>query len=117
MAQGHLAVLLFRGGSRGGVTWTLGGHYLASTGYKTDNGLHFLYMRDPGGRRNDGWFCYETKMKGLIAAAWTCSFSAKSSIGPTKKKEKTHYKGSYPTATVSKNTGTVKNIKKSDSLE
>ena len=68
MAKGHMAVILFRGGTRGGVTWTTGGHFLAATGYKVENGKHYLYMRDPGGRDHDGWYCYETTMRGLIPA-------------------------------------------------
>lgn len=66
------AIILFRGGTRGGVTWTSGGHYLAATAYKKKNGKHYLYMRDPGSRRNDGWHCYETTMRGLIKVLWTC---------------------------------------------
>ena len=68
MAKGHMAVILFRGGTRGGITWTTGGHFLAATGYKVENGKHYLYMRDPGGRDHDGWYCYETTMRGLIPA-------------------------------------------------
>lgn len=73
MAKGNrYAIILFRGGTRGGVTWTSGGHYLAASAYKKKNGKHYLYMRDPGSRRNDGWHCYETTMRGLIKVLWTC---------------------------------------------
>lgn len=73
MAKGNrYAVILFRGGTKGGVTWTTGGHYLAATAYKVKNGKHYLYMRDPGARKHDGWHCYETTMKGLIKVLWTC---------------------------------------------
>lgn len=71
--SGRKAVILFLGGSRGGVTWTTGGHYVAATNYKIVNGKHYLYTRDPNGyRKNDGWHCYETTMKGLIYILWTC---------------------------------------------
>lgn len=65
-------VILFRKGSRGGVTWTSGGHYVAFTDYKVEKGKHYLYTRDSGSRKNDGWHCYETQMSGLIPAIWTC---------------------------------------------
>ena len=108
MAKGYLAVMLFRGGTKGGVTWTLGGHYLATTGYKAENGKHYLFMRDPGGRNHDGWFCYETQMRGLVAAIWTCTYDA-SQVDVPKPKTKGTYTGSYPSATISKNTGTKNN--------
>ncbi len=78
MAKGkRRAILLFRGGSRNGVTWTTGGHFVAVSGYKVVNGKHYLYTLDPGFRHNDGWHCYETTMKGLIVACWTCYLPAK----------------------------------------
>lgn len=70
--DGYCAVFLFRGGTRGGVTWTTSGHYLAVSDYKVVNGKHYFYMRDPGQRKHDGWYCYETKMLGLIVEVWTC---------------------------------------------
>lgn len=85
MAKGNrYAIILFRGGTKGGVTWTTGGHYLAATDYKVKSGKHYLYMRDPGLRRHDGWYCYETKMKGLIKVLWTCYLPATTSKATTK---------------------------------
>lgn len=78
------AVILFGAGSRGGITWTSGGHYVPATMYKKKNGKHYLYTRDPGGRNNDGWHCYETQMKGLIKCIWTCRL-------------KKGYSGTFPT--------------------
>lgn len=63
-------VLLFRAGTRGGVTWTSGGHYVAFLDYKMQNGKHYFYTKDSGGRKNDGWHCYETTMKGLLPQMW-----------------------------------------------
>ena len=111
MAKGYIAVLLFRGGTKGGVTWTLGGHYLAATDYKVKNGKHYLYMRDPGGRDHDGWYSYEDKMRGLIAAIWVCTYDGNQVVN-TQPEKKTTYNGSYPTATVAKNTGTKDNARK-----
>lgn len=115
MSKGYMAVMLFLGGSRGGVTWTLGGHFLAATSYKYENGKHYLYMRDPGGRDHDGWYCYETTMKGLVYKVWTCTASGATPVTTTSEKKstvKTTYKGKYPTNTISKNTGTKENKKR-----
>lgn len=67
---GRAGILLFRAGSRGGVTWTSGGHYVAFLKYKYENGKHYFYTKDSGGRKNDGWHCYETTMKGLLPQIW-----------------------------------------------
>lgn len=66
-----MGILLFIKGTRGGITWTMGGHYVAFTGYKVENGKHYFYTKDSGGRKNTGWFCYETQMKGLIYKVWS----------------------------------------------
>ena len=70
MAKGYVGVFLFRSGKRGGVTWTSSGHYIAVTGYKYENGKHYVYTRDSGGRNHTGWYPYETTMKGLIPKIW-----------------------------------------------
>ena len=70
--DGYCAVFLFDSGSKGGVTWTTSGHFLACTDYKVKDGKHYFYMRDPGQRKHDGWYCYEKTMKGLILEIWTC---------------------------------------------
>lgn len=62
-------VILFKAGTRGSVTWTGCGHYVAFVDYKVKNGKHYFKMKDSG-RWNDGWFCYETTMRGLIP--WMC---------------------------------------------
>lgn len=74
MAKGNrMGVILFKAGTRGGVTWTMGGHFMAVSGYKEAGGKHWLYMHDSGSRRHDGWYCYEDHMKGLCAAVWSCT--------------------------------------------
>lgn len=70
LKKGYCAVFLMSSGSRGGVTWTTSGHFIAVTGYKYQNKKHYFYTRDPGFRNHDGWFCYETQMKGLIPQVW-----------------------------------------------
>ena len=69
---GRCGILLMTKGTRGGVTWTTGGHFLACSGHKVSNGKNYLYMHDPGGRKHDGWYCYETTMKGLVRQVWSC---------------------------------------------
>ena len=63
-------VLLFRKGVKGGVRWTSGGHYVAFLNYKVQNGKHYFYTKDSGGRHHDGWYCYETTMSGLLPQIW-----------------------------------------------
>lgn len=84
---GRRAELLFTGGSRGGVTWTAWGHYVAVSGYKVKNGKHYLYTHDSGPRGNDGWHCYETTMKGLVYKCWTCYLPSDEKKTDTKKTE------------------------------
>lgn len=87
MAKGYVGVFLFRGGTRGGITWTNAGHYLSVQGYKVTNGKHYLKMMDSGGRDHDGWYCYETQMCGLIPQIWLCKVSAS---------EPKSYDGTFP---------------------
>ena len=71
LSKGNRAgVLLFKAGSRGGVTWTSGGHYVAFLDYKVKNGKHYFYTKDSGGRCNDGWHCYADTMRGLLPQIW-----------------------------------------------
>jgi hypothetical protein len=70
MKKGYVGIFLFRKGKRNGVTWTSSGHYIAVTDYKYQNGKHYVYTRDSGGRNHTGWYAYETTMKGLIPEIW-----------------------------------------------
>lgn len=63
-------ILLLKKGTRGGVTWTSSGHYVAFLDYKVQNGKHYFYTKDSGSRNNDGWHCYETTMRGLLPKIW-----------------------------------------------
>lgn len=106
-----LGVILFRSGTRGGVTWTSGGHYVAFTDYKVQNGKHYFYCKDSGGRHHDGWYCYETTMKGLIPQIWSATAPDNLFIDGTPK-EKVAYKGKYPVEVVSPKTGSKTNVKR-----
>lgn len=78
-------ILLFRGGSRGGVTWTSGGHYVAFLDYKVKNGKHYFYTKDSGSRKHDGWYCYETTMMGLLPQMWIVELPKKTATSTTTK--------------------------------
>lgn len=95
--NGRRGIILFGKGTRGGVTWTTGGHFLAVSGHKVSNGKNYLYMHDPGGRRHDGWYCYETTMKGLVKQVWSCYIKNESSI-----KKETAKTPVYPTVDLKK---------------
>lgn len=66
-----MGILLFTRGTKGGITWTTGGHYVAFVDYKVTNGKHYFYTKDSGGRKHTGWYCYETQMKGLVYKVWS----------------------------------------------
>lgn len=88
--KGAVGIMAFRAGTRGGKTWTTVGHFVACSDYRYKNGEKQLYIRDPGGRKNDGWHSYERHMKGLVSAVWVGVPKAKPvpKVTPKKKKEK-----------------------------
>ena len=94
-AEGYVGVFLFGAGSRGGVTWTTSGHYIAVTGYKVVNKKHYFKTFDSGGRKHDGFFCYETQMRGLIPRIWLCKVAIPKVSKPT-----SQYKGEIPKPTL-----------------
>ena len=96
-SKGYVGVFLFRAGSRGGVCWTTSGHYVAVTGYKHTNGKHYFRTFDSGGRKHDGWYCYETQMKGLIPRIWLCKVVQTKVAKPSGK-----YSGVIPSPTLKK---------------
>ena len=67
----RIGVILFRSG-RGpnGTVWTASGHYVAFTDYKVQNGKHYFYTKDSGGRNHDGWYTYENSMRGTVYQMW-----------------------------------------------
>jgi len=108
-SKGYVGVFLFRAGTKGGVRWTSDGHYVAVIGYKHKNGKHYFKTFDSGGRKHDGWYCYETTMKCLIPRIWLCKVAPQKIAKPTGK-----YSGTIPAPTIksgSKGTS-VKNLQK-----
>ena len=105
MSKGYVGVFLFRKGSKGGITWTTSGHYIAVTDYKIQNGKHYIYTRDSGGRNHTGWYCYETQMKGLIPKIWLGSMPttiSKPTSTPAQSTSGKIYTGTFPTKTIKK---------------
>lgn len=94
-SKGYVGVFLFRKGTKGGVTWTTSGHYVAITGYKYQNKKHYFRTFDSGGRKHDGWYCYETQMKGLIPRIWLCKIPTPKPAKPLPKPKPT-YTGKLP---------------------
>ena len=68
----RIGIFLFKSGRGGsaGVTWTGCGHYVAFISYKYENGKHWFYCKDSGGRKHDGWYSYEGSMKGVVYKMW-----------------------------------------------
>lgn len=76
----RIGIILFYGGyskkkkkwykTPDGTVWTTDGHYIAFTDYKVTNGQHWFYLKDSGGRKHDGWYCYEKSMKGCVGQLW-----------------------------------------------
>lgn len=118
LSKGYCADFLFRSGSRGGITWTSSGHYVAVTDYKYKNNKHYLYTRDSGGRNHTGWYCYETQMKGLIPKVWVGKAVPKTTTKPTTtpkpKKPTAKYSGviAQPTIKINSKGDNVKNLQK-----
>lgn len=78
--RGYKAVFLMKAGKRGGVVWTTSGHFICVSAYKHEDGKHWFWTRDPGGRGNNGWHSYEGTMKNLIAKVWVCKVPEKKAI-------------------------------------
>ena len=67
----RMGIILFNSNKApNGTRWTAGGHYVAFVSYKVENGKHYLYTKDSGGRNHTGWYTYENSMKGCISQMW-----------------------------------------------
>lgn len=84
----RIGVILFKGGKGpNGTVWTAGGHYIAFTDYYINNGKHYFYMKDSGGRNHDGWYTYENSMKGTVYQMWIVERKKEESPKEEPKKE------------------------------
>lgn len=101
--KNRIGIILFSAGTGpDGTLWTSGGHYIAFTNYKYENGKHYLYMKDSGDRKHDGWYAYETSMKGRVPQVWTCTVPPEPKPEPTPTPTKKGYTGPFPSIHVTK---------------
>ena len=107
----RIGVILFNSRKApNGTRWTTCGHYVAFTDYKLQNGKHYFYCKDSGGRDHDGWFTYENSMRNCVAKLWIVERIgeqakpkvAASLVTTTAYKPTTEYKGSLPKKSVKK---------------
>lgn len=110
-------ILLFKGGTKGGITWTSSGHYVAFLDYKYENGKHYFYTKDSGSRKNDGWHCYETQMKGLIKQIWVVEMPAKVSYYKKCKANETSFVDGLKYIGVSSGKATRKKIASANGID
>ena len=85
-----------------GTRWTSGGHYVAFTSYKKVDGKHKLYCKDSGPRHHDGWYTYETSMKGCVRQMWIVERIGEQVKTPKPYKIPGPYSGKLPEKTVKK---------------
>lgn len=79
----RIGIILFYGGyskrkkkwyrTPDGTVWTGSGHYIFFGDYKVVDGKHWFNLKDSGGRKHDGWYCYEKSMKGCVGQLWIAS--------------------------------------------
>ena len=102
LAKGNRVAVYLMGSRLAGskkVRWTSSGHFVCSTGYKYENGKHYVYVKDSYSNSNlrNGWITYEDNMKGDILKVWSAVLPAKALYTPTKA-----YTGKLPSKTVKK---------------
>lgn len=76
LAKGNrVAVFLMgtRAGGTKGVHWTSCGHFICATGYKYEDGKHYLNVKDSNSTSTlrNGWITYEENMKGDVLKVWS----------------------------------------------
>lgn len=95
-----------------GTYWTSSGHYVMFYKYAYENGKHYFWIKDSGGRNHDGKFCYETSIKGALPQLWIVE---KISPKATSYRPSTTYTAALPTKAVKKGTkngGQVKRVQR-----
>lgn len=102
LAKGDRVAIYLMGSKRGGskrVHWTSGGHFVCSVGYKYQNGLHFVYIKDSYSNSSlrNGWLSYEEAMKGDVLRVWSGKLKT---VSATDYRPTTPYTGTLPTKTV-----------------
>lgn len=80
LEKGSRVAVYLMGSRKGGskkVVWTSGGHIVCSVGYKVENGLHKVYMKDSYSNSSlrNGWISYEENMAGDVLKVWVGKLS------------------------------------------
>lgn len=106
LAKGNRVAIYLMGSRKGGskgVKWTSGGHFVCSTGYKYENGKHYVYVKDSYSNSSlrNGWISYEENMKGDVLKVWSGKLNGTlygETATPTKTPtpKKGTYTGAYP---------------------
>ena len=76
LKKGNRIAILLMGSRLGGskkVKWTGSGHFIAITGYKEQNGKHYVYVKDSASESSlrNGWITYEENIKGACLKCWS----------------------------------------------
>lgn len=68
----RVGIILFdKGYAPDGTLWTSARHFIAFNQYQYVDGKHKMFMKDSGGRDHDGFYSYETSMRGCLYLMWT----------------------------------------------
>lgn len=82
LAKGNRVAVYLMGSRKGGskgVKWTSSGHFVCSTGYKYENGKHWVYVKDSYSNSSlrNGWISYEDNMKYAVLKVWSGKLPSK----------------------------------------
>ena len=113
LKKGNRVAIYLMGSRPGGsknVHWTSSGHFVASVGYKYENGDHWVYMKDSNSTSTDrnGWISYKGNLRGDVSRVWSGKLNGRlygQAYYPT-----TPYTGTLPSGTV-KNGSTGNDVK------
>lgn len=84
-----------------GTYWTASGHYVMFYRYRYENGKHYFWIKDSGGRKHNGKFCYETSIRGALPQLWIVE---RIKVKSTTYRPTTPYTGLLPNISVKKGT-------------
>ena len=76
LAKGDRIAILLMGSKLGGknkIRWTGSGHFIAVTGYKKKDGLHYVYVKDSAStsKSRNGWITYEGNIRNACLKCWS----------------------------------------------
>lgn len=82
LAKGNRVAVYLMGSRKGGskgVKWTSSGHFVCSTGYKYENGKHWVYVKDSYSNSSlrNGWISYEENMRNDVLKVWSGKLPSK----------------------------------------